>query len=349
MNLDSPKVSVIIPMYNTVKYISTCIESVMIQSLKEIEIIVIDDCSTDDSYEFVRKNYCDSSSGKYDPRIKLFQNLRNVGAGLSRNRGIEIASGKYLQFVDSDDAITETMLEILYNRAEENDLDVLYVNSLLAAKDPNFKLNSQIAIDKHFCYQNKPRQISNNIIDRIQREFIGSGLWWMPVVKLIRRELLTKNHIYFPNMFSGEDMLLQLATFFFIKKAELIDGGYYVYRYRAESITHTPNDKYLRETVLSYSEALRYMRELWKKLPIEFSRENQILLETFVVYGLMKMHCSDRGMSLTEIDKILEEVTRDSNSIDPAVTKAIIQYMIHSTRWMNLKDRNKTPLISLKS
>ena len=347
--MDSPKVSVIIPMYNTAKFISTCIESVLLQTLKEIEIIVIDDCSTDDSYEFVRKVYADPSSNKYDPRLKLFRNIRNVGVGLTRNRGIEIASGKYLQFVDSDDAITGIMLETLYDRAKKNDLDVLYVNSILVSKDPNFTLNSQIAINKHFCFKHEPRTISNNIIDRIQQEFIGSGLWWMPVVKLIRRELLTKNHIYFPNMFSGEDMLLQLATFFFIQKAELIDGGYYVYRYRAESITHTPDNKYLRETVQSYSEALRYMRELWKKLPMDFSRENQILIETFVIYELMKMHCSNRNLTMIEIDEILEKVSREGIAIDPAVTKSLILYMIHSTRWMNSKDRDKIPLINLKS
>lgn len=346
MKLNSPKVSVIIPMYNTVKYISTCIESVMIQSLKEIEIIVIDDCSTDDSYEFVRKNYCDSSSGKYDPRIKLFRNIRNVGAGLTRNRGIEIASGKYLQFVDSDDAITGTMLEVLYNRAEENDLDVLYVNSLLVAKDPDFVLNSNISVERHVCSQKDPRQISTDLIDLLQREFIGSGLWWMPVVKLIRRELLTKNHIYFPDMFSGEDMLLQLATFFFMKKAELIDGGYYVYRYRAESITHTPDDKYLRETVRSYSEALRYMRELWKKLPIEFSRDNQISIECYVIYELMKMHCADRGLSLVEIDKILGEVTREGISLDPEITSGLLKVMIKFTRC--LSDSNRGKIFDLK-
>ena len=267
---------------------------------------------------------------------------------MTRNRGIEIATGKYIQFVDSDDAITDKMLEDLYSQAEKNDLDVLYVNSLLAAKDPNFALNSNILIERHYCAQKTPRQISMNLIDRLQNEFIASGLWWMPVVKLIRRDLLVKNHIYFPNMFSGEDMMLQLATLFFMKKAELINASYYVYRYRAESITHTSNDKYLRETVLSYSEALRYLRELWRKLPVDFSRENQILIETYVIYALMAMHCSNRNLTMIEIDEILEKVSREGIAIDPEITVALIRYMIHSTRWMNSKDRNTIPLFALK-
>ena len=148
-------------------------------------------------------------------------------------------------------------------------------------------------------------------------------------------------------MFSGEDMLLQLATLFFLRKAELIDGGLYIYRYRAESITHSSNEKYLNETVKSYSAAINYMHELWQKIPMQFSRENQLAIESYVIYGLMKMHVSDRGLNFEEIDSILEKVTKDGNAIDPSITSALVQFMIRATRWLHSKDRDHTPIFKL--
>ena len=333
--MNHPKVSVIIPMFNTEKFIETCIDSILMQTLKEIEIIVIDDCSTDQSFEAVRKRYCDESSPVFDPRVKLFQNLRNSGAGLTRNRGIELASGKYIQFVDSDDAILPQMLETLFNRAEEKNLDVIFMNHTLVPHDPNFTMNQALQIQRRYCHNRQPRIFPANINQLLHQEFIQAGVWWMCMVKMIRRDLLVKNQIYFPEMFSGEDMMFQLAVFFFMQKAELIDAGLYVYRYRADSITHMPSDKYLRETVRVYPTAQKYLRELWKKLPIDFSRENQITIEIFIFYILMKMHCADRNLDILAIEKVLDEVTREGISIDPEVMSTLLKFMIKITRWLN--------------
>ena len=341
MHLEQVKVSVIVPMFNTEKFIETCIDSILLQTLKDIEVIVIDDCSTDNGFEIVRNRYCDKSSPVFDSRVKLFRNLRNVGVGLTRNRGIELASGKYIQFVDSDDAILPQMLETLFNRAEEKDLDAVYMNQTLVPSNPNFTMNQALQIDRRNCRNRNPRTLATNINQLLTQEFIYAGVWWMPVIKMTRRDLIVKNHIYFPEMFSGEDMMFQLAMFFFIKKAELIDAGFYIYRYRADSITHLPSDRYLRDTVRSYSTALKYLRELWKKLPIDFQRENQITIETYVLYVLMKMHCSDRDLDMLAIEKVLDEVTREGISIDPEIVSTLIKFMIKITRWLGNPNRGQ--------
>lgn len=114
------KVSVIIPVYNTEKYLVKCLVSVLNQSLREIEIICINDCSTDNSDEIINKFQ------KQDSRIIYKKNNNNKGLSISRNIGIECARGKYIFFLDSDDYIKENTLEELYYKAYEYNLDILY-------------------------------------------------------------------------------------------------------------------------------------------------------------------------------------------------------------------------------
>ena len=106
-------VSIIVPVYNVEKYLERCIDSLVNQTLKDIEIILVDDGSTDDS-----GNICDKYAKK-DKRIKVIHK-ENGGLSDARNIGLSIANGRYLQFVDSDDFIHKQMIEILYNTIINN-------------------------------------------------------------------------------------------------------------------------------------------------------------------------------------------------------------------------------------
>lgn len=108
-----PKVSVIIPNFNNGRYIKESIKSVQEQTLKDIEIIIIDDCSTDDSWNILQQ------IATSDSRVKLLQNQENSGAGLSRNAGLDIATGEFIKFLDSDDTIDPDVLETMYHTAQE--------------------------------------------------------------------------------------------------------------------------------------------------------------------------------------------------------------------------------------
>ena len=110
-----PKISVIVPVYNTEKYIGRCIESILNQSYKELEVIVINDGSSDGSAEIIRK-YAED-----DSRI-IFIDNKNCGVSESRNIGIRNAKGEYIQFVDSDDFIDENMLKDTLQLLEENNV-----------------------------------------------------------------------------------------------------------------------------------------------------------------------------------------------------------------------------------
>lgn len=117
-----PKLSIIIPVYNTSKYLPECLDSVINQTLKEIEIICIDDCSTDDSWKILQ------DYEKKDSRIKIFRQGKNMRQGAARNRGLKEASGKYIWFIDSDDFINKEACQLLYDTAEKNNVQILTFN-----------------------------------------------------------------------------------------------------------------------------------------------------------------------------------------------------------------------------
>jgi len=119
------KLSVIIAVYNAEDYINVCLTSIQSQTLKNIEILCIDDCSTDDSLSILK------SIKKEDNRIRLFQNQENLGAGPSRNLGLENATGDFICFMDPDDLyVSNTCLESLYNAVIENNVDAAAGNLL---------------------------------------------------------------------------------------------------------------------------------------------------------------------------------------------------------------------------
>ena len=116
-----PKISVIVPIYNAELYLEQCIESVLNQTLRDIELLLIDDGSTDSSFLICEKYK------KRDNRIQLYTN-KNVGQGLERNFGIKKSTGEYIAFLDSDDQYKENMLEKLYQRAIETNADIALHN-----------------------------------------------------------------------------------------------------------------------------------------------------------------------------------------------------------------------------
>ena len=127
-----PKVSVIVPVYNTEKFLKECLESIINQTLDDIEIIIIDDCSTDNSYKIILEYV-----KKYQNKIRVIRQAKNSGVAAARNIGLNFATGKYISFVDSDDFIQEDMLEKMYNACEETASPVARVNRKMIYKGQN--------------------------------------------------------------------------------------------------------------------------------------------------------------------------------------------------------------------
>lgn len=123
------KVSIIIPIYNVEQYLEECLNSVVNQTLKDIEIILVDDCGNDNSIKIAQK------FAQNDSRIKILHHKKNKGLGPARNTGLKAAKGEYVFFLDSDDYINEDILEKLYKRAKENNYEVVVSNSLAFTKE----------------------------------------------------------------------------------------------------------------------------------------------------------------------------------------------------------------------
>lgn len=116
------KVSVIIPVYNAECFLERCLDSVLSQTLSDIEVICIDDCSTDNSFKILDKYV------KKDSRVRCFRNEKNIGQGFTRNIGLDIAKGEYIAFVDCDDWIESNMYEVLYSKTNIQNYDLICCN-----------------------------------------------------------------------------------------------------------------------------------------------------------------------------------------------------------------------------
>ena len=138
MKVNKIKISVVIPVYNVEPFIKQCLDSLINQTLKEIEIILVDDCSTDSSGEI-----CDEYAAK-DNRVVVIHNKKNIRQGLSRNKGIEIAKGEYIGFVDPDDWVDLDFFEKLYNTAKKNNSDIVKTEPIRVNSDGSQELNTSL-------------------------------------------------------------------------------------------------------------------------------------------------------------------------------------------------------------
>lgn len=141
-----PKVSVIVPIYNVEKYLRRCLDSLVNQTLTDIEIILVDDESPDNSNE-IYKEYLAK-----DNRIKLVQK-KNGGLGFARNSGLEIATGEFIAYIDSDDYVDVNMFKKLYDTSKNNNLDTVYCgyNNL----DDELKVHSFNEVDDLTIFSTK--------------------------------------------------------------------------------------------------------------------------------------------------------------------------------------------------
>jgi glycosyltransferase involved in cell wall biosynthesis len=203
-----PEVSVIIPVYNREKYLKQCLNSVINQTLKNIEIICIDDGSTDQSLEILNE------FAKKDQRIKII-NQKNQGVGLARNIGLKIARGEYVGFVDSDDWIDLNFYETLFTEAKKQDADLartLYVYE--------FQEHSKEGDTNKIIFEKK----SNGELLKVNEH---SVVIWNAIYK---REYLQKNNIYFDNLRGVVDVPFTAKATYYSKKTIPVIGTYYHYR-----------------------------------------------------------------------------------------------------------------------
>ena len=203
------KVSVIIPVYNVETYLRQCLDSVAGQTLKEIEIICVDDGSTDGSLNILKE---------YEAKDSRFRILiqANAGAGAARNNGMRHAKGEYFSFLDSDDFFEPQMLEKAYERAERDQADfVVYKSDQYQTETKEFKDVSWVVREKEL----PPYQPFNHrqMTDNVFKVFVG---WAWD--KLFRRSFVEQYHLTFQEQRTSNDMLFVFSAVALAKRISLV-------------------------------------------------------------------------------------------------------------------------------
>ena len=275
----NPEISIVVPLYNAEKYIETCIDSIRSQTFKDFELIIIDDKSTDRSLEIVR-NY-------RDPRIKIYQQIKNSGESSSRNFGLTVSTGKYVYFMDDDDAILKNTLEIFYNEIEETNSDVVYMSRFYRALDLDFKMSDKLRVQEMYG-DNEARFLPADMIQRLQDNYIDGFILVEPWIKIQKRKFLIDNEIYFPNVTRGGDLLFNIAELTFADHARVIDACCYVYRSHEQNTMNADSVKSIRQAVHSMPGVLEYLRGIFLKsqMPVELQMkiEIRVINELFLTF-----------------------------------------------------------------
>lgn len=231
--LISPIISVIVPVFNTQNYLEKCINSILIQTFKEIELILIDDGSTDMSGEICKKYTC------MDQRIKLIKQA-NGGVSLARNKGIEFAVGKYIIFVDSDDWVEKEFFEKAYRIMETCAIE-WYMSGFI---EETYKDSIKTTVVP-YCIEESQIYSVKLLLEEYNIKFkYGITSVWN---KLYLASIIKKNHIEFINSMNyGEDTNFNLRYLKYCKNIYFENSIFYHY-IKTERISLSNNNQYLND------------------------------------------------------------------------------------------------------
>lgn len=308
-----PKVSVIVPCYNVEKYITECLESILNQTLKEIEIIVLNDGSTDRTLEVIEKYETK------DSRIRILSH-KNRGLGPTRNRGILESRGEYLAFVDSDDYISNDMLEILYNKAIKENADIVQGETAIFYEDSNIKEKVRYNLEN----------ISDIKLSENNREFFYKEYYFKRIYshnawdKIYNREFVLKYSLEFGDnkKIFAEDNWMQLQVLINFPKICFVHHICYHYRQQENSIMHQPK----KNLVLRHGNMIKDYVELIKNNGdrIEEKKVCAILaIETLIMEALNeKIANGTKILFMEELKKVKENEILLSSICDIIKKKA---------------------------
>ena len=228
----NPKVSVIVPVYNVESYLGRCVQTLLSQTLKDIEIILVDDDSPDKSPEM-----CDEYAKK-DYRVKVIHK-QNAGLGMACNSGLEVATGDYIAFCDSDDYVDVKMYETMYTAALEHHADVVFTGIQTVDENGIVRLMSQ-PVYKQVLSQKK--QIEDYLLDMVASEPAVTddrNIQMSAKVVLYKREMIEKYHLCFESerVFISEDLIWHIDVLAHASCVCLLPQTFYYYYCNTASLS----------------------------------------------------------------------------------------------------------------
>lgn len=292
-----PKVSVIIPTYNSERYITNCITSIINQTYKNLEIIIIDDGSVDSTRSKVEDII------NKDSRVKIFNQI-NSGPSVARNNGIQQATGEYIVFVDSDDKVNNLYIEKLVIQMLKDDLDCVCCGYIEESTYGNVNLN-------HFWCDNE--KIDKDQFINFVFNGVGGVLW----AKIFKRSIIIENNIRMnPKIFMCEDLIFILEYLKYSNKFGVINDYLYHYnRLNESSISSNININYLE----NYIEVIYEIEKLLKELKIRQDFIDNIVVSR--VQSLVKTILFSETNKYIEVKNKQEFISNISGLFDVKLIK----------------------------
>jgi len=239
------KVSIIVPVYNTEKYLEKCLNSLIKQTLEDIEIICVNDGSTDNSLDILNK------FASNDSRIKVISQ-ENKMQGAARNAGMFVASGEYIGFVDSDDWVDFNYYEKLYNAVKKYDVDIALATNVRMSKN---KYKKRLNITEEKLYTELQDKI--DVCQQWKNE--------CPTNKIYRLSMIKSNDITWPEKVFCEDKLYTIKAVFYANGIVTVpEVNYYYYNNPTSTVNLTlknHHSRYLRNKNKARREVLKFLKE----------------------------------------------------------------------------------------
>ncbi len=308
-----PKVSIIVPIYNVEMYIGKCLETLVNQTLKDIEIILVNDGSKDGSAEIAKKYL-----KKYPEKI-IYLEKENGGLSDSRNYGLPHAKGEYIAFLDSDDYVEENMYEEMYELAKKEDSDMVQCNFYWEYPDKNKKKIGELR-----QYSNKKEMLVKTRVEA-----------WN---KLIKREILEQNpEIKFPKGLRYEDVEFTYKLVPYVEKVSILNKPFIHYIQRGNSISNTQNER-TKEIFNVLDNVIKYYKE--KNLYEEYEEQLEyVYVKTVFCRSLLRMvKIQDKNIK----SQLLKRTWENVNIKFPEWKKNPILKNNKSLKDIYLKTINKT-------
>ena len=224
-----PKVSIIVPVYNVGDYVEKCASTIFEQTLDDIEIIFVDDCTPDNSIELINKTL--ESYPHRVPQVKFLHHETNKGLPQSRYDGLMAATGTYVLNVDSDDFLSPHMAESLYTKAVETRSDVVICDYYRWVDEDNCKLMK--------IHEGPVAEGGKDLRDDTLNRIIGCFVW----IRLIKRDLLCDTRILWPKYSMHEDAVISSSVMALAQHIAYLQEPLYYYRYNPTSIQHKKTEE----------------------------------------------------------------------------------------------------------
>lgn len=246
MSLTMVKVSIIVPVYNTEKFLEKCLNSLTNQTLQDIEIVCVNDGSTDNSLKILQ------DFSKKDSRIKIIDQ-ENKMQGAARNAGTEIATGEYIGFVDSDDWVDLDYFEKLYCAAKKHDTDIALATNVRVKKG---KEKKRLQINDEKVYNTLQEKI--DVCEQWKNE--------CPTNKIYRLAMLREKHVKWPEMMYCEDKMFTMKAIYYANAIVTVPDTYYYYYWNPKSTVNfslkTHHSRYLRHKNIARQKVLNFLKSV---------------------------------------------------------------------------------------